>query len=41
VQNLNYAAANTTALVLIVIAFLLLSLVYSMNRRFWSLGPRP
>jgi len=41
VQNLDYAAANTTALVLIVIAFLLLSLVYSMNRRFWSLGPRP
>src|SRR4029078_8732430 len=37
VQNLDYAAANTTALVLIVIAFLLLSLVYSMNRRFWSL----
>jgi len=41
VQNLNYAAANTTALALIVIAFLLLSLVYSTNRRFWSLGPRP
>jgi molybdate transport system permease protein len=41
VQNLNYAAANTTALVLMVIAFVLLSLVYSLNRRFWSLGPRP
>jgi molybdate transport system permease protein len=41
VQNLNYAAANTTALVLVVIAFVLLSLVYSLNRRFWSLGPRP
>jgi molybdate transport system permease protein len=41
VQNLNYAAANTTALVLVVIAFVLLSLVYSTNRRFWSLGPRP
>jgi molybdate transport system permease protein len=41
VQNLNYAAANTTALVLVAIAFVLLSLVYSMNRRFWSLGPRP
>jgi molybdate transport system permease protein len=41
VQNLNYVAANTTALVLVVIAFVLLSLVYSTNRRFWSLGPRP
>ena len=41
VQNLNYAAANTTALVLMVIAFVLLSLIYSLNRRFWSLGPRP
>ena len=34
VQNLNYAAANTTALVLIAIAFVLLSLVYSLNRKF-------
>jgi molybdate transport system permease protein len=41
VQNLNYAAANSTALVLIVIAFLMLSLVYSLNRKSWSLGPRP
>ena len=40
VQNLNYAAANTTALVLVAIAFILLSLVYSLNRKFWSLGPR-
>lgn len=40
VQDLNYAAANTTALVLIVIAFVLLSLVYSLNRRFWSVWPR-
>src|SRR6476620_2344096 len=40
VQDLNYAAANTTALVLVVIAFVLLSLVYSLNRRFWSLWPR-
>ena len=41
VQNLNYAAANTTALVLVVIAFALLSLIYSLNRRFWSVWPRP
>jgi molybdate transport system permease protein len=34
VENLNYAAANTTALLLVAIAFLLLSLVYSLNRRF-------
>jgi molybdate transport system permease protein len=40
VQDLNYAAANTTALVLVVIAFVLLSLVYSLNRRFWSVWPR-
>jgi molybdate transport system permease protein len=41
VQNLNYAAANTTALVLVAIAFALLSLIYSLNRRFWSVWPRP
>jgi molybdate transport system permease protein len=40
VQDLNYAAANTTALVLIIIAFALLSLIYSMNRKFWSVWPR-
>jgi molybdate transport system permease protein len=41
VQNLNYGDANVTALVLILIAFLLLSIVYSTNRRLWNLGPRP
>jgi molybdate transport system permease protein len=40
VQDLNYAAANTTSLVLLGIAFLLLSIVYSFNRRVWSLWPR-
>jgi molybdate transport system permease protein len=40
VQDLNYAAANTTALVLVGIAFVLLSLVYSLNRRFWKVWPR-
>jgi molybdate transport system permease protein len=40
VQDLNYAAANTTALVLIAIALVLLSLVYSLNRKMWSLWPR-
>src|SRR5438309_6340638 len=41
VQDLNYAGANTTSLVLLVIAFVLLSIVYSFNRRVWSLWPRP
>jgi molybdate transport system permease protein len=40
VQDLDYSAANTTARVLVAIAFVLLSLVYSLNRRFWSLGSR-
>jgi molybdate transport system permease protein len=34
VQDLNYAGANTTAIVLVIIAFILLSLVYSLNRNF-------
>ena len=41
VENLDFASANTTALVLVMIAFVLLSLIYSMNRRFWSIWPRP
>ena len=40
VQNLDYSAANTTALVLIVIAFVLLSLVYSLNRQPLNVWPR-
>jgi molybdate transport system permease protein len=40
VQDLNYSAANTTSLVLLLIAFVLLSVVYSFNRRVWSLWPR-
>lgn len=39
VQSLDYAAANTTALVLIAIAFVLLSLVYSLNHRPLSVWP--
>ncbi|MBV9341217.1 MAG: molybdate ABC transporter permease subunit [Acidobacteria bacterium] len=41
VQSLDYVAANSTALVLAVIAFVLLSLVYSLNRRYRRLWPRP
>ena len=40
VQDLNYSAANTTALVLVVIAFALLSIVYSFNRSLWRVLPR-
>ena len=40
VQDLNYAAANTTSLVLLVIAFGMLAIVYSLNRSMWSLWPR-
>jgi molybdate transport system permease protein len=41
VQNLDFAGANATALVLVGMAFALLSLIYSLNRRFWSVWPRP
>ncbi len=40
VQDLNYAAANITALVLVAIAFVLLSLIYSLNRNLWKIWPR-
>ena len=40
VQNLNYSSANATALVLVAIAFVLLSVVYSLNRQFWNVWPR-
>jgi molybdate transport system permease protein len=40
VQDMNYTGANITALVLVAIAFVLLSLVYSLNRKFWVLWPR-
>jgi len=41
VEDLNYSAANTTALVLIAIALVLLSLVYSLNPKMWKVWPRP
>lgn len=40
VQDLNYAAANTTAIVLVVIAFALLSVVYGFTRSVWKVWPR-
>jgi molybdate transport system permease protein len=39
VQAFNYAAANATALVLLLISFVVLSLVYSLNRRVWAIWP--
>jgi len=39
VQALNYAAANQTALLLLTIAFVVLSLVYALNRRVWAIWP--
>jgi molybdate transport system permease protein len=40
VQDLNYAGANITSIVLLIIAFALLSIVYSTNRTFWKVWPR-
>ena len=39
VQNGQYSSANETALVLLVISFVLLSIVYGLNRRPWVVGP--
>jgi len=39
VQSGEYAAANHTALVLLLVSFLVLSIVYGLNRRPWSVGP--
>jgi molybdate transport system permease protein len=39
VQASNYAAANQTALVLVIIAFFVLSVVYALNRRIWAIWP--
>ena len=41
VQELDYAGAGTTALVLVAIAFALLSVVYSTNRNFLKAWLRP
>jgi molybdate transport system permease protein len=35
----NYGAANQTALVLLAISFIALSLVYGLNRRVWAVWP--
>ena len=39
VQTANYSSANQTALLLLIISFLVLSIVYGANRRPWAVGP--
>ena len=39
VQTSNYSAANETALLLLVVAFAILSFVYAVNRKVWIIGP--
>jgi molybdate transport system permease protein len=39
VQSLDYAAANRTALLLLVFSFVVLSMVYSINRKSWAVWP--
>jgi molybdate transport system permease protein len=39
VQAANYTAANHTAVVLLLISFVSLSLVYGLNRRKWTVWP--
>ena len=39
-QALDYAGAQQTALLLLLVSFVVLSLVYAVNRRVWSPWPR-
>ncbi len=39
VQSFNYTAANATALLLLAISFVVLSVVYALNRRVWAVWP--
>ena len=39
VQAGNYSAANQTALLLLIFSFAVLSVVYGVNRRVWTIGP--
>jgi molybdate transport system permease protein len=39
VQAFDYAGANATALLLLAISFVVLSLVYALNRRVWAVWP--
>ena len=39
VQSSDYAGANQTALLLLVLCFVLLGVVYGWNRKVWTFGP--
>ena len=39
VQSLDYAAANRTALLLLLFSFVALSIVYGINRKSWAVWP--
>ncbi len=39
VEAADYGIANSTSLVLLLISFVLLSIVYGINRRPWAVGP--
>jgi molybdate transport system permease protein len=39
VQALNYAAAGQTAFFLLVVSFVILSVVYALNRNLWAVWP--
>jgi len=39
VQALNYAGAGHTALFLLIVSFLILSVVYALNRNLWAVWP--
>jgi molybdate transport system permease protein len=39
VQDLNFAAANRTALLLLAFSFVTLSVTYALNRRIWAVWP--
>jgi molybdate transport system permease protein len=39
VQAFDFAAANRTALALLILSFLLLSVIYAMNRKVWAAWP--
>jgi molybdate transport system permease protein len=41
VQALDYAAANATALLLVLFSFAVLAGVYALNRRVWAVQPQP
>ena len=39
VQALEYTGANQTALALLIFSFVVLSVVYALNRRVWAVYP--